>query len=117
MSSIPRRLTRRAIGRGGLHAYAFSTRGMLHAKSHLKCPIAQTLAKSNEKWTSNLRTYNNIFNHGVHSRIPCPLTTPPPAVMHSFSLDVHTDFSHVRVHFSEGLTTDGFGSGCLTLPP
>ena len=24
--------------------------------SHLKCPIGQTLAKSNEKWTSNLRT-------------------------------------------------------------
>ena len=26
--------------------------GMLHEKSHLKCPIGQTLAKSNEKWTS-----------------------------------------------------------------
>ena len=35
----------------------------------------------------------------VASQIRCPLTTPPPAVMHSFSLDVHTDFSHVRVHF------------------
>src|SRR4029077_669294 len=31
--------------------------GMLHEKSHLKCPIGQTLAKSNEKWTSNLRNY------------------------------------------------------------
>src|SRR6185295_3349906 len=31
--------------------------GMLHEKSHLKCPIGQTLAKSNEKWTSNLRSY------------------------------------------------------------
>ena len=30
--------------------------GMLQEKSHLKCPIGQTLAKSNEKWTSNLRT-------------------------------------------------------------
>jgi hypothetical protein len=27
--------------------------------SHLKCPIGQTLAKSLEKWTSNLRTYNS----------------------------------------------------------
>ena len=36
---------------------------MLHEKSHLKCPIGQTLAKSNEKWTSNLRTYR-VLNEG-----------------------------------------------------
>src|SRR5258708_1233164 len=36
---------------------------MLHEKSHLKCPIGQTLAKSNEKWTSNLRTHRGIGSH------------------------------------------------------
>jgi|KBSMisStaDraftv2_1062788.scaffolds.fasta_scaffold21982_3 hypothetical protein len=32
MWSIPRRLTRRAIGRSGLHAYALSTRGCFTKK-------------------------------------------------------------------------------------
>ena len=31
--------------------------GMLHEKSHLKCPIGQTLDISDENWTSSLSTY------------------------------------------------------------
>ena len=93
----PRRPQRRTVDREARRreASTFPRHHWTGARnSHLKCPIGQTVAKSLEKWTSNLRTYML-----VHSQIPCPLTTPPPAVMRSFSLDVHTDFSHVRVHF------------------
>src|SRR6476619_2629506 len=43
--------------------------GMLHEKSHPKCPIGHMLAKSNEKWTSNLRTYTwslRIYTTYIH---------------------------------------------------
>ena len=62
--------------------------------SHLKCPIGQTLAKSNEKWTSNLRTYSTCrFSHPVSKK--GPLSWPYCGVLTCWPLN----FSHRRVQF------------------
>src|SRR4029079_1011691 len=60
----PRRPQRRTVDREARRreASTFPRHHWTGARnSHLKCPIGQTVAKSLEKWTSNLRTYSSYY--------------------------------------------------------
>jgi hypothetical protein len=77
--------------------------------------------------TSEMRTDTTsqmrIFLLVVASQISCPLPLHWTASMPIVSLDVHTDFSHSRVHFSNGTqsgwnalgSNDGPAGGCFVI--
>ena len=67
--------------------------GMLHEKSHLKCPIGQTLAKSNEKWTCDLRIYNHCGDVAPQPHSRCSSTSTPPE--HALNLSAPSSRSFV----------------------
>ena len=74
--------------------------GMLHEKSHLKCPIGQTLAKSNEKWTStNLRTNKFSITHRCSCRIPNSVSSPDPLRLFKLSHAMSSSFCLKLVSF------------------